>query len=217
MSQTLPPIQLGSLVTAKRASGVCAAGERGVCYELYKLNGRPGYGILFEAGGYDGFSPDDVEMFLDVTGQVCPDVAGYRFSNVMQLDRDFRAGRFAAAFPPMKTYTAYRLPGEHDTAGEGRVTVHQQGKQPRPLDPRFDLRRHADGFNWGYSGSGPAQLALALAADALGDDDLARNVYQKLKFKLLGRLPKDGWALTEQQVRQVIQEIQTERNQGRAP
>jgi hypothetical protein len=50
MTQT-HPIQVGSLVVAKRVSGVCAAGERGVCYELYQLDGRPGYGILFQRGG----------------------------------------------------------------------------------------------------------------------------------------------------------------------
>ena len=40
-------------------------------------------------------------------------------------------------------------------------------------------------------------LALALAADVLGDDERAQDVYQDLKFKLVSRLPKDGWALTE--------------------
>ena len=94
---THPPIQLGSEVIARRASGVCAAGERGVCCELYQLGGRPGYGILFQGGRYDGFSPADVETFLDVTGRVCPEVSGYRFTNVTQLARDFEQGRFAAA------------------------------------------------------------------------------------------------------------------------
>ena len=65
MTQIHPPIQVGTLVTAKRAAGVCAAGERGVCYELYKLDGRPGYSIIFQRGGYDGFSPQDVEMFWE--------------------------------------------------------------------------------------------------------------------------------------------------------
>src|SRR5262245_30870199 len=64
-----PPLQVGSLVFAKRGSGVCAPGERGVCYEVYQLGGRPGYSILFQGGRYDGFSPDEVETFLEVTGQ----------------------------------------------------------------------------------------------------------------------------------------------------
>ena len=94
-----PPIQVGSLAVAKRASGVCDAGEVGVCYEVYQLAGRTGYSFIFESGRYDGFSPGDIQMFLDLTGRVCEAVADYRFRNVTQLMRDFRAGRFAAAFP----------------------------------------------------------------------------------------------------------------------
>jgi Family of unknown function (DUF6166) len=34
------------------------------------------------------------------------------------------------------------------------------------LDPRCDLRNNAStGFVWGYNGSGPAQLALAILID----------------------------------------------------
>lgn len=51
-----------------------------------------------------------------------------------------------------------------------------------PLKPRLDLWSHSPtGFNWGYNGSGPAQLALALLADALGDDQLAITLYQPFK------------------------------------
>ena len=53
-------IQVGTLAVAKRDTGVCAAGERAVCYEVYQLDGRAGYSFIFERGGYDGFSPDEV-------------------------------------------------------------------------------------------------------------------------------------------------------------
>lgn len=150
-----------------------------------------------------------------LTGQRCRAVADYQFTNVMRLKRDFDEGRFAAAFPPLKTYTGYRLPGDHGTADKALVTVHQEGKQPRPLDPRFDLRRHSDHVNWGYGGSGPAQLALALAADVLGDDDAARDVHQKLKTEVVAALPKDGWSLTETQLRLAIADIQQQRGRHR--
>ncbi len=68
-------------------------------------------------------------------------------------------------------------------------------------------------MEWGYAGSGPAQLALALAADVLGDDDKAQYVYQKLKFKLAGGLPHEGWVLTEGRIRSAIEAI--EQKQGR--
>jgi hypothetical protein len=41
-----------------------------------------------------------VETFLHVTDRVCPEVADYRFTNVVRLNRDFEGGRFAAAFAP---------------------------------------------------------------------------------------------------------------------
>lgn len=78
----------------------------------------------------------------------------------------------------------------------------------RELDPRFDLRNHSPmGFEWGYGGSGPTQLALALAADVLCDDEAALDVYQRLKFRAVGRLPKDGWSLTEAELLEVIRSL----------
>jgi hypothetical protein len=79
---------------------MCDVGERGVCDEVSTLGGRRGYSFLFEQGRYDGFIPEDVEMFLTVTDTVCPTVADYQFTNVTRLLRDFRLGRFADAFPP---------------------------------------------------------------------------------------------------------------------
>ena len=100
MTTGTPGIQVGSLAIATRASGVCDVGERGVCYEVYALGGRPGYSFLFEQGRYDGFSPEDVALFLTIVGEVCAAVADYQFTNVIRLQRDWAQGRFAAAFPP---------------------------------------------------------------------------------------------------------------------
>ena len=100
MTTATPAIQVGSLAIATRASGVCDVGERGVCYEVYELGGRPGYSFLFEQGRYDGFSPEDVALFLTIIGEVCTAVADYQFINVTRLSRDFAQGRFALAFPP---------------------------------------------------------------------------------------------------------------------
>jgi len=66
-----------------------------------------------------------------------------------------------------------------------------------PLDPRIDLHNHSPTeFEWGYGGSGPAQLALALLADHLGDDEQALSLYQQFKFAVVAKLPRDGWSLT---------------------
>ena len=59
----------------------------------------------------------------------------------------------------------------------------------RPLKPRFDLWNHSPtGFEWGYGGSGPAQLALALLADHLGNDQEAVAYHQHFKFAVIARV-----------------------------
>lgn len=114
-----------------------------------------------------------------------------------------------------KTYTGYR---EHTATGGvagTTVTVHEDGQAPRPLDLRLDLHSHSPtGLEWGYLGSGPAQLALALTADALGDDERAQDIYQDFKFKVVGRLAGDGWTLTDAQVRAAVETLE-ERGRGR--
>ena len=98
----------------------------------------------------------------------------------------------------MKTYAGSR------SNGCCAVLVHEGGGS-RPLAPRHDLRNHSpDGFEWGYSGSGPAQLALALAADVLGDDEAASAVYQRLKRRVVAALPNDAWVLTEDELSATI-------------
>ena len=110
----------------------------------------------------------------------------------------------------MKLYHGRRT--EHGCA----VDVEEDG-EVYCLNLRHDLRNHSPtGLEWSYAGSGPAQLALALAADVLQDDDRAQEIYQRLKFKLIGGLPHEGWVLTEHQVRAAIQAIERERGGGPA-
>ena len=47
---------------------------------------------------------------------------------------------------------------------------------------RLDICNYSpDGFNWGYHGSGPSQLALAILAHATGDDEVAKRYHQRFK------------------------------------
>lgn len=45
-----------------------------------------------------------------------------------------------------------------------------------------------DGFQWGYSGSGPAQLSLALLLDATTDPETALTYHQQFKWEFVS-----GW------------------------
>lgn len=74
------------------------------------------------------------------------------------------------------------------------------------LPMRLDLASHSPtGFEWGYQGSGPAQLALALLAHHLGTDTPAQVAlvlknYQPFKFDVIANLPQRGWTLTSGEI-----------------
>jgi hypothetical protein len=65
--------------------------------------------------------------------------------------------------------------GFDDSKGAVAVFVSSPGQQMRPLPLRCDIVNHSPtGFSWGYAGSGPAQLALAILADYFGCAHAAR-------------------------------------------
>lgn len=95
--------------------------------------------------------------------------------------------------------------GEPDQLGDTHVTV--DGK---PLRLRLDLANHSPtGFEWGYSGSGPAQLALAICADLVGDKR-ALAVYMTVKSRLIARIDAAAWALSADLIEKVIAEAEAE-------
>jgi hypothetical protein len=89
------------------------------------------------------------------------------------------------------------------------------GARKRPLRLRLDLDNHSPtGFNWGYAGSGPAQLALALLADALGNDLQALAQHQEFKWRVIAGLGDDAWELTREHVLDVVAELERQRCGG---
>lgn len=91
----------------------------------------------------------------------------------------------------MSTYTGLR-------SAHGDVTVQVD---ELPLPSRTDVRNHSPtGFEWGYGGSGPAQLALAVLADHCGDESRALQHYQQFKQRVIAELRGDSWTLTSAQV-----------------
>lgn len=75
------------------------------------------------------------------------------------------------------------------------------------LDPRLDLHNHSpDGFEWGCSGSGPAQLALAILSSHLQNDAQALDIHQRFKWTVIAGLP-DTWKLTSNEIERAVQSI----------
>jgi hypothetical protein len=64
----------------------------------------------------------------------------------------------------------------------------------RPLSLRLNLWNHSPtGFEWGYNGSGPAQLALAMLYEVTGDKERSIDLHQQFKREVVARLPKHEW------------------------
>lgn len=85
------------------------------------------------------------------------------------------------------------------------------------LDPGYHLRNHSpDGFAWGYGGSGPSQLALALMLDATKDLERTSSMYQDFKFDKIAGLSKDEpWEMTDTEIWNWVRE-QEERRRERS-
>ena len=69
------------------------------------------------------------------------------------------------------------------------------------LPPRTDLRNHSpDGFEWGYRGSGPTQLALALLVHATGDEKLSMQLYPRFRDAAISGLKEDTWVVPQTKI-----------------
>lgn len=75
---------------------------------------------------------------------------------------------------------------------EGKVVVIQQptGK----WEYLTHVVQHSDGFEWGYGGSGPADLALSILT-AVAGFQIASVFYQEYKHEVVAALPKHGWEI----------------------
>jgi hypothetical protein len=74
------------------------------------------------------------------------------------------------------------------------------------LNPRWDLANHSpDGFAWGYGGSGPSQLSLAILADHTGDKEFALKYYMDFKWDVISNLDmNNGFKLKSEDVQKWI-------------
>ena len=92
------------------------------------------------------------------------------------------------------------------TQSDGKRVVYIGGidteKTSKPLDvkPSLAIVNHSPtGFNWGYNGSGPAQLALAILLELTDDATLSQRHYQRFKSEVIAHMP-DKWQMPENKV-----------------
>jgi len=86
--------------------------------------------------------------------------------------------------------------------GETVVAVEQNGRS-RLL--RHIVYHSPTGMEWGYGGSGPADLARSILADVAGLK-VADALYQDFKWAFVSGLPREGFRLEEKAIRQWLTE-----------
>ncbi len=86
--------------------------------------------------------------------------------------------------------------GVCDSTGQN---VYRNAQKLRPFDSQQLFNHSPTGFEWGYGGSGPAQLALALLLDATGDPETALRLHQDFKRAVVGDFG-DEWELTQGEI-----------------
>jgi len=89
----------------------------------------------------------------------------------------------------VKIYKGSRQPG---AVGGQTVTVNGV-----PL--KHIVEHSPTGFQWGYGGSGPADLALSILADCIGLDE-ARKHYQNFKWGFVANFGNE-WQMTDEQIK----------------
>ena len=92
-------------------------------------------------------------------------------------------------------YCGYRRP-----RGLCPCPVWRPDREPLMLGPSLAIKAHSPlGFNWGYLGSGPAQLALALLLDTTGDEARSLALYQSFKRAYVAGWA-DQWEITPEEI-----------------
>lgn len=85
-----------------------------------------------------------------------------------------------------------------DMSQERFVTIH--GNLLLPDDSQKVYNHSPDGFNWGYGGSGPAQLALAILMRFCKANEALR-LHQMFKWDVIAKLPANKeWEIPDSRV-----------------
>ena len=83
----------------------------------------------------------------------------------------------------------HTIVGQYNT---GIVTI--DGKLLSPVPSQKVYNHSPDGFMWGYSGSGPAQLALAIML-AYTTEEIAVEIYQDFKDEVIATIPQKDFEI----------------------
>ena len=106
--------------------------------------------------------------------------------------------------------TAFR--GYRDSEGICHLYI-IEGEAEREISPDRSLQvyNHSPtGFEWGYGGSGPSQLSLAIMLEVTNDDRKALSLYYDFKYDVIAGLADEEWTLPLKQIERWIAAQQEE-------
>lgn len=84
------------------------------------------------------------------------------------------------------------------------VNVERPDGTQEELDPRTDVVNHSPtGFEWGYLGSGPLQLAFAVLAEAY-DEEVARELHGDFQRRWAATINAAHWTLQAEQIPEIL-------------
>lgn len=66
--------------------------------------------------------------------------------------------------------------------------------------PQTIVSHSPGGFEWGYGGSGPADLALNILYAVTKDKKIAYEYHQEYKWDVISKLPYEGTIITYEEV-----------------
>ena len=112
----------------------------------------------------------------------------------------------------MRIYKAERIKSRPviDAVPESTVRVTVNGMQLDPRPSQKIWNHSPTGFEWGYGGFGPAQLALAILFDVTKDKILSVRYHQRFKFDWIAGCDPSGFEMTEYDVKDWLQQQEKE-------
>jgi len=108
-------------------------------------------------------------------------------------------------------HATIKYSGRRKRPGDCEVLRHHADGSYTLLSARLDLVNHSPtGFEWGYPGSGPAQLAFAILMDHYGRFRLASRLYQTFKARFLAPLEDNEWELVPAEIDSILSDVRPE-------
>ncbi len=109
-----------------------------------------------------------------------------------------------------RVFVMFRTDRANRTYSVARCSVRTPNKGHQAPLPHL-VHHSPDGFEWGYNGSGPADLARSIVGLILRESIPHPLLYQAVKQRCLSMMPEEGGEVTEAEVRKVMEAAKVDR------